>query len=256
MISARPYSQNQYESYNQFIRYVQSSIQEERTQTNRKMFSVFLFCFLLPAVLSFSTIILIRMGVIPRDARSYVDWAILFFPIAYGFYAIGLQGLREVTSGLRRGGVTNALEHSLKQNTWREKNCAELKQLLGTQETHWRWIVECYRADLQAMRRRNYTVTVFAASIFFFILHGIDLFDPATEIPLKIHPVLLISLLESAFDKLNQIIALAIFLLLFFMTGMELVSSLEKFLHCAELLLLQAQKDDDLNKKSARRIAS
>ena len=57
------------------------------------MFSVFLWCFLMPVAISIVGLLLIKVGVFPRKARTNLDWLILVFPVLYSLYILSSEVL-------------------------------------------------------------------------------------------------------------------------------------------------------------------
>ena len=60
--------------YRELIEFVRMDVQSERHQVNRRMFSVFFWCFLIPAILSVCVLLLIKFHILPHRARGFLDW--------------------------------------------------------------------------------------------------------------------------------------------------------------------------------------
>src|SRR4051794_3385485 len=95
---------NRQELYKSFIDYIRLDVQRERRAINRRMLSVFFWCFLLPALFSISLLLLVKFGVLPRSSKGLLDWVVLVFPIFYSLYILSSEVLREVPAAFRHGG--------------------------------------------------------------------------------------------------------------------------------------------------------
>src|ERR1700733_4272167 len=92
-----------FEHYQNFIEFIAHDIQRERHQVNRKMFSVFLWCFLLPTVSTLTILILVKLRIFPRSARNHLDWLVLILPVFYSLYVLGSEVLVQVPAAFRKG---------------------------------------------------------------------------------------------------------------------------------------------------------
>lgn len=219
------------ELYRDFIHFIQKDTQRRRSAVNRRMFSVLLWCFILPVVISLTIMILIRVGVLPPRWRSLIEWLILLFPFSYALYFLGSEGWRDLRGIFRLGGTASALRKPLEDAEWRERTCEEMQKNVSASPEVWRWIGSNFQMDLAAMRYRNRYMTAFAAAIFFLILQGIDAFDP--------HPVIFeqgMTLLAQALDGIGQIFGLTLFLVLFYLSGSQVTHTLEGYANCVELI--------------------
>ena len=91
-------------AYRSYLEFVQSVHQKDRLDVNRRMRSVFLWCFLAPVVTVALVIVLVNYRVLPRVFRSYQDWILLIFPVLYSLYFLGSQVLSGIPEAFRRGG--------------------------------------------------------------------------------------------------------------------------------------------------------
>src|SRR2546421_230005 len=84
------------ELYERFIGFVVADQQRERSTLQRRMFSVFVWCFLVPASISLTALLMAKLGFLPRSLRYRIDWLILLFPMIYSLYILSSEVLVNV----------------------------------------------------------------------------------------------------------------------------------------------------------------
>src|SRR5258708_7877818 len=109
------------ELYRAFLDFIGADIQRERKLVNRRMFSVALWCFLIPAGLMIFILVMSKVGLLPRSVRVHLDWLLLIFPVGYSLYILGSEVLSELPTTFRKGGVAASLGQSFHDSEWREK---------------------------------------------------------------------------------------------------------------------------------------
>jgi hypothetical protein len=226
------------EVYRKFLDQVGENIQRERRLTNRKMFSVFLWCFLLPALVSVVVLFLIKARIFPVGARSYLDWLPLVFPVFYSLYVLGAEVISGIPQIFRKGGQVATLAQAALEGEWRDRVCAELQGAVSGRAEEWLWIVASLRIDLANLRYRTKYLTALAGAVFFLIMEGIDTLggDEGKLVWIR-NP--LTGTLESAPSDLSQFVGLALFLVLLYLSGNQTYHSLSRYLSCAELIVLR-----------------
>ncbi|OFZ83303.1 MAG: hypothetical protein A2583_09270 [Bdellovibrionales bacterium RIFOXYD1_FULL_53_11] len=227
---------NRQDSYKAFIEFVRIDNLRERRVMNRRMLSVFLWCFLLPAVFTITFLILVKKGVIPVTAKKYTDWMVLVFPVAYSIYYLSSEVLRELPAVFRKGGLSVALGQTIKESEWREKVIEGMGRAVPADATGWRWIVDSFGIDLDIMKHRNRYITALAGAVFFLIMQGIDsITDPRPSVAWERHAVF--GWVETTTNDLSQFVGLALFLMLLYLSGSQTYQLLRRYLYCAELIL-------------------
>lgn len=230
--------------YRELIEYVRTDVQSERHLVNRRMFSVFVWCFLLPAIVSAVALLLIKFRILPLRTRAVLDWIVLVFPVAYSLYVLGSEVLAPMPAMFRRGGTSNVLGQSLKDTEWRERVCAGMKKAVNASPAEWRWLVESLRLDLDAIQYRTRYLTGLAGGVFFLLMQGIDsLGETPVENPETWLKNPLMGWLESSSNDLSQFVGLSLFLLLLYLSGSQTYYSLKRYLGCAELNLISQGRD-------------
>ena len=227
--------------YKDFIEFVREESQRERSIVNRRMFNVFLWCFLLPAVISASIMLLVKLNALPRSARGYVDWVALIFPVVYSIYILSSEVLREVPAAFRRGGVATTLGQSLKEGEWRERVCEGLKKAVPASFEDWRWISRSFEIDLESVQYRTRYLTALAGAVFFLIMQGIDSITepPETERKVTFLKDSVLGWVESMpSNDMTQFLGLALFLVLLYLSGSETHHTLRRYFDCARLMAI------------------
>lgn len=228
-------SKSRLELYREFMEYIHQDIQGERKLVTRRIFSVFLWCFILPASISLALILMIKFGIIPRSVRRYLDWLILVFPLLYSLYVLSIEVLSEIPSAFRRGGIGNILNQAVRESEWRERICTELQGRIGRDPEVWRWLVASFRIELLGIQHRSRYLTALAGAVFFLLLQGIDsLGEPEGFTSFQ-------GWFESSSNSVAQFVGLGLFLVLFYLSGNQSYHSLVRYQRCAELVA------DDLN---------
>jgi hypothetical protein len=224
------------ELYREFLQFVEKDARSLRRSSNRRMVSVFLWCFIFPALISLVTIVGIRVGWLPSFLRAYLEWVILLFPVLYSLYILGTEVLRDVPAAFRRGGVAGTLRQFEQESHWRDKTCADLKAAIQASSQDWGWVVFCFARDLDALKYRNRYLSVLSAAVFFIILEGLDMIGGDAEGVAAFSPQDMLRLFGQFSGQVSQLIALSLFLLLLYMAGMQLRHLLLRYQMCAQLL--------------------
>jgi len=230
------------ELYRAFIIFVSSDSKREQQAVNRRMFSVLLWCLLLPAFFAFVVLLLVKFGVLPLSTKRYLDWFIWLFPVAYSLYYLGAEVIAEGYNALKQSGVALSLLQSTKAGQWRERVCDGLKQNIDATPEEWEWIVASFQIDLREMQNRNRYLTILSGAVFYLLMEGIDLVaelgDPIT---ISKHPVL--GWVQTTSEghlppgpDYSQFLGLGLFLVLFYLSGSQTYHPLRRYLHCAMLL--------------------
>jgi hypothetical protein len=223
-----------HELYRAFMDFVVSDIQSERRAANRRMFSVLLWCFIVPVIASAATLLLIRSGLLAPSARGYLDWIVLLCPVLYTLYILASEVLAELPTAYRRGGVAGSLSQALKDSEWRDRTCESMKKAVEARPEEWDWISSNFQMDLERMQHRNRYITGLAGAVFFLIMQGIDAIGDTEEKVTWIRGPM--GWIEAGSSSNYQFIGLALFLLLFYLSGHQTYQSLSRYLNCADLI--------------------
>jgi len=222
-----------HQTYRTFLEFVGDDLQRERRQANRRMLSVFIWCFLAPVVLSIAILLLVKVGIVPQGAKKNLDWLILVFPVFYSIYILGSEVISGIPSMLRRGGLVHSLRQAETQSEWRERVCEAMKTQLKYGSREWKWVLASFRVDLEAMLYRAKYLTALAGAVFFLLLKGIDSLTEGPDLSWLKNPV--VGWVETS-NTISQLMALALFLVLLYLTGSQAHQSLRRYMDCAEIV--------------------
>ena len=226
------------EAYRSLIEFIGLDSQRDRHLVNRRMLSVFFWCFLLPAVVTAGMLLFMKLGILPRRTRSYLDLIILIFPVIYSVYFLSSQVLVEVPAAFRRGGIATTLGESLKESQWRENVCEGMRRELLFSSEQWDWVIASFKMDLRRLQNRTRHLTALAGAVFFLIMQGIDLLGGEDK---KVSWVkdAVFGWVEASGNDTTQFLALGLFLVLLYLSGTQTSHSLERYLSCAELMKME-----------------
>ena len=226
------------ELYGEFMDFVKNYNQRERYLVNQRMLSVFFWCFFLPALISATLYLLVTYKVLPHSVKTHLDMVILIFPVLYSLYFLGSQVLADVPAAFRRGSIATTLGQSLKESIWRDDVCKGLAKSVHARPDDWKWIASSFRMDLKRLQYRNGYLTVLAGAVFFLIMQGIDyLTDDVNKVTLVKEPLL--GWVEMSNNNLTQFVGLGLFLILLYLSGTQTRDRLQRYLDCAELMVLE-----------------
>lgn len=223
--------------YADFLEFVRIDCQKERSRVNRRMFAVFLWCLLFPTASLFLLMALIRMGLLPPALRFYSDWVFLGFPMAYALYAFGTEVVVELPKLFRRGGMATTLDEALREAQWRERVMGELKRKIPASTDEWAAVLQSFQMDLDHFRNRIRYLAALAGAVFFLLSQLLDtLGTEGTGVSASGPGMYVLGRLEQMSTTLSQGLATVILLVLFYLSGMQTVTVLKRYLNCVELL--------------------
>lgn len=224
------------ELYRDFIEFISLDLKKERSEVNRRMMNVFFWCFLVPTVSSISILVLIKMKVMPRTARNFLDWIVLIAPVCYSLYILSSEVLAPLRKVFKKGSGMITLQQSLKEGEWRERTCESMAKTILAKPEEWDWIVASFKIDLQEMQYRTKYLTALGGSVFFLIMQGIDsLTDGEGKVSWIKTSVL--GWIETSSNDMSQYVGLTLFLVLLYLSGSQTDQSLKRYLNCAELMV-------------------
>lgn len=229
------------ELYREFVDYVRLDIQRERLAANRRMLGVFLWCFIIPAIVAATVLVMVKLGFLPHRLSHYMDWLIVIFPVIYGLYMLSSDAFRELPVMIRKGGISATLSRALDEERWRSRVCREMRaQFFDSKAPEkpgmgWTWIIHNFEIDLENLQNRTRYLTALAGAVFFLIFQGIDAFDSPHAEP-RWSTSSIMGWFEASSSSFTQFFALGIFLMLLYVSGHQVYLSLARYLHCAKLV--------------------
>lgn len=228
------------EAYRAFLEFVGNDVQKERHRTNRRMLSVALWCFVAPAIVSIALLTLIKFGVLPRRARANLDWLMLVFPVLYSLYILSSEVLTGIPTIFRRGGLVGSLKQSEQEGDWRERVCDSIRESLQFNDPQWEWVLASFKIDLENIRHRTKYLTGLAGAVFFLVMQGIDSMGTDSESVWLKNPL---QGWAAATNDISSLMALALFLVLLYLSGSQTYHALSRYHACAELAWLRQRQN-------------
>lgn len=227
-------SRSRQEIYRSFIDFIVRDFQTERRAANRRMFNVLLWCFIAPAIGSAVLLLLMKAHILAPSTKGYLQWLVLLFPISYSIYILSSEVISELPGAYRRGGIASTLNQAVKDAEWRERTCESLRSSAELSSADWDWVSTSFRIDLERLQSRNKYLTALAGVVFFFIMQGIDSLGDAEEKISWIKSPM--GWIEAPSDNWYQFVGLAMFLVLFYLSGHQTYQALLRYWNCADLL--------------------
>ncbi|MBC7385534.1 MAG: hypothetical protein H7301_05130 [Cryobacterium sp.] len=223
------------ELYDRYLSFIQSANQKDRRDVNRRIRSVFVWCFLVPVVVVSLVIYLVNRGVLPRSFRSHQDWILLFFPVLYSLYFFSSQVLTGIPAAFRKGGVGLTLSQAAQEAEWRIETCEGMERELAYLPDEWSWVITNIEEDLERLQMRIRHLTALAGAVFFLLMQGIDSLTndgPTSEV---FAPGL------SGGASSSEWVGLALFLFLLYVSGQQNIQVMRRFLGCVRLVKKHAE---------------
>lgn len=230
--------------YQRFLAFVRQSADRERRAVNRRLFSVLLWCFLLPTAVLILFLLLIEFDFISWRYRGYADWVLLIFPVVYSLYFLSSEVLRDVPSAFRRGPVASVLAQAERDGRWRDEICRELDEKFGGDVEQWRWISQSFSKDLNNLKYRARYLTALAGAVFYLLMQGLDFVggEPVDHQPVKWIKDPNFGWVELSSQDFTSFIGLGLFLVLLYLSAIQTYQSLKKYLDCAELMMVRSEQ--------------
>lgn len=226
------------EHYQEFLGFIEKESLSQRKVMQRKVFSVFLWCFVAPILTFFFITLLIRVGALPLGLRPSVEWMILVFPVLYALVFLGKDLWLEFPVVLKKGGMSGMLKQFAREAHWREKTCQSLlSQFQSWSPQHWKNVYSQLEQDISDLGYRNRYLFFLSAAVFFMILEGIDLLGGGgPTLSQEIAEYGVGYWLDVLVGHFSQFIALALFLGLLYSASSQLKRSLQRYLICLDLI--------------------
>ena len=227
-------------NYGQFVAWVQSDMKKDRAMVNRKVFSVVLWCLILPTAVYILIFMLRKYQIV--DQVRYADNIIFFPPFIYAMYSLW-PTLRDLPRVFKKGGIGALLDESLKEVTWREKTSAQLQTDLKLTKKEWTLISFHLGQDIERMNHQNRYMTILTAVVLFFMFQFLDL-GGAPEIIQEAGHAGLVKAWVDQFSQWGvQVISLILFSALFYLSGLQFQRYLTRYWSCLQRILINDQDE-------------
>jgi hypothetical protein len=220
-----------YLPYQQFVSWVQNDMNKDRVIVNRKVFSVVLWCLLLPVLLSF-----LLYGVRKYQVFSgfrYIDNFIFLPPFLYALYSLW-PTLRDVPRVFKKGGLGAMLEGSAKEVEWRENTSARLHQEIKLTPKEWHSVSFHLKHEIDRLHHQNRYMTILSTVVLFFMFQFLDLGGNA-DTPVEAGPTGMVKAWVEQFSQWGiQIFSVLLFSALFYLSGLQFQRYLQRYWVCVQ----------------------
>lgn len=220
--------------YQEFVKWVQADLKQDRIAVNRKVFSVVLWCLILPISITGILFVLRKMEWI--GPVKYLDMILFFPPFAYALYSIW-PTIRDFPKAFQKGSIGYLLDESLQEIEWRESTVKRLaSQIQGTRK-EWEAIAFHLEHDLDRMRDQNRYMTILTAVVLFFMFQFLDLGAQEAAV-IESGPQGLIKFwVDQVFQWSIQVFSLVLFAALFYLSGLQFQRYLYRYWVCVLRLI-------------------
>jgi hypothetical protein len=217
--------------YHQFVAWVQLDMNKDRVIVNRKVFSVVLWCLILPIFLSFVLYGLRKYQVF--GGFRYADNFIFLPPFVYALYSLW-PTLREVPRVFKRGGLGAMLESSAKEVEWRENTVQRLHQEVRLTPKEWKGVSFHLENEITRLHEQNRYMTILSTVVLFFMFQFLDLGGNA-DTPIEIGPAGMVRAWVDQFSQWGiQIFSVLLFSALFYLSGLQFQRYLHRYWVCVQ----------------------
>ncbi len=227
------------DNFGLLIGWIQNDLKKDHSLVNRKVFSVVLWCLILPSLILLVLYVLRKYQLIAP--LRYVDLLVFTPPFFYSLYSLW-PTLREIPKVFKKGGLSAVLDESNREVQWREKTALKLWSDLNLTHREWNLLAFHLRADINRLKIQNRYMSILAAVILFFMFQFLDLGAP-NDVIVESGPGGFIKGLVDLFAQWSiQVFSLALFSTLFYLSGLQFERYLIRYLNCVERIIFD-QKD-------------
>jgi hypothetical protein len=217
--------------YHQFMIWVQTDMNKDRVIVNRKVFSVVLWCLILPVLLSF-VLYGMRKHQLIMGFR-YFDNFIFLPPFLYALYSLW-PTIRDVPRVFRKGGLGAMLDASSKEVEWRENTAQRLSQEVKLTGREWERVSFHLDHEISRLHDQNRYMTVLSTVVLFFMFQFLDLGGVADG-PVEAGPTGMVKAWVDQFSQWGiQIFSVLLFSALFYLSGLQFQRYLQRYRVCVE----------------------
>ena len=218
-------------AYQQFVSWVQMDMNKDRVIVNRKVFSVVLFCLILPVFLSLVLYGLRKYQLIA--SFHYMDTFIFFPPFLYALYSLW-PTLKAVPRVFRKGGLGAMLEESAKEVEWREKTATRMQLEVKLTPKEWDAVSFHLQQEITRLNEQNRYMTILSTVVLFFMFQFLDL-GGGMDMPVEASPTGMVKAWVDQFSQWGvQVFSLFLFSALFYLSGLQFQRYLQRYWVCVK----------------------
>jgi hypothetical protein len=207
---------------------------------NRKVFSVVLWCLILPAIVTMILYALRKYQFVP--VMRYTDTIIFLPAFFYALYSLW-PTIRDLPQVFKKGGLGALLDESVREVEWRERIAAKMETDLRFTPKEWSTIEFHLQKDIQRMGDQNRYMTILTAVVLFLMFQFLDL-GGSPDIVMEAGPAGLMKAWVDQFSQWSvQVFSLILFSALFYLSGLQFQRYLGRYAVCVECVLRKSTEN-------------
>lgn len=219
-------------AYQRFVIWVQADMNKGRELVNRKVFSVVLWCLILPTLVSMVLYGLKKYQLI--ETFRYLDMLLFLPPFFYALYSLW-PTLKAVPRVFKKGGLGAMLEESAKEVEWREEVASRMQSEMKLTPKEWSIVSFHLSQEVHRIEQQNKHMTVLSTVVLFFMFQFLDLGGNSNEIAHEAGPAGMMKMWVDQFSQWGvQIFSLLLFSALFYLSGLQFQRYLHRYWVCVK----------------------
>ncbi len=220
-----------HQSYQQFIQWVQFDMNKSREVVNRKVFTVVLWCLILPMLVSLITYGLKKYSLVSNT--RYADAVLFLPPFAYALYSLW-PTLSAIPRVFKKGGLGAMLEESMKEVEWCETTADRMQREIKLTPKEWSVVSMHLDHEIERIHRSHKYMTILSTVVLFFLFQFLDLGGTEQSIH-EAGPAGMMRLWVDQFSQWGlQIFSLLLFSVLFYLSGLQFQGYLNRYFTCVK----------------------
>ncbi len=225
-------------AYQQFVVWVQADMNRDRMIVNRKVFSVVVWCLVLPILISLIVYGLRKYHLI--ETFRYFDTFLFLPPFLYALYSLW-PTLRNIPRVFKKGGVGAMLEESAREVEWRESTAFRLSQEIKLTPKEWSTVSFHLQQEITRLNDQNRYMTILSTVVLFFMFQFLDL-GGAPDVVHEDGSAMMVKAWVDQFSQWGvQVFSLFLFSALFYLSGLQFQRYLQRYWVCIQRI---ARNDD------------
>jgi hypothetical protein len=230
------------EVYSKFVKWVQEDMNKTRDLVNRKVFSLVLWCLVIPAILSLAMYGLRKFQIF--IAFRYVDLVLFLPPFLFTIFYLW-PTFRDLPRVFRMGGLGSLLEESSVEVRWSEDTAARMSKELPLTQGEWKVVSFHLSEQIKRMESKNRYLSSLVAVVLFFMYQFLDIGGGIEEV----QETGVLGVFKTWVEQISQwgaqIFGIILFSLLFYLSGLQLQKHLVRYEGCVKRLVLGRPQEQE-----------
>ena len=229
--------------YQQFVQWVQADMSKSREIVNRKVFSVVLWCLLLPTLVSMILYALKKYRLV--ETLRYTDTILFLPPFLYALYSLW-PTLKAIPRVFKKGGLGAMLEESAKEVEWCETMAVRMQKEIKLTKKEWSTVSFYLNQEISRIDQQNKYMTILSTVVLFFMFQFLDL-GGSPDFVHEAGPTGMIRMWVDQFSQWGlQIFSLLLFSVLFYLSGLQF----QRYLHRYWVCVKRIESDDSVDESN------